>query len=146
MAEKKIIERNLPLNTKYQFVSLTRGSIETGQVTSCHNCGQLITNIVTIINEKGQEFMIGTDCSETLIKASAIKMLKYEDYDSAMYSLRVINRFMTQYNKLDSKITFDQHYCSVEFLDSKGKTRKLTEFILSIKRFYPNFNPNDKAS
>jgi len=143
MAEKKIIERNLPLNTKYQFVSLTRGSIETGQVTSCHNCGQLITNIVTIIDEKGQEFMIGTDCSETLLKASAIKMLRFDEYDTAMYALRAVNRFMTQYNKPDTKVIFDKFYCTVEFLDSKGKPRKMTEFLLSIKNFYPNFDPSE---
>ena len=107
MREKQLIERNLPFNDKYQFVNITRGSIESGQVTACDNCGTLITNIVTVVNKAGKKFHIGTDCSETLLKATALKLVNFSDYDVEMYSLRCVNRFMTQARKIESTVVID---------------------------------------
>lgn len=49
MNTKQLIERNLKFDQKYVYLEITRGSIESGQLTSCDNCGKLITNMIKII-------------------------------------------------------------------------------------------------
>jgi hypothetical protein len=64
--KKKIIQRALPLNTKYSLVKISYLSIEDGGGQSCENCGRLITNIATV-SGGGKCYDIGTDCLETVL-------------------------------------------------------------------------------
>lgn len=66
MQTKKVIQRALPLNVKYSFVSATYISLVDGGGTCCDNCGKLIANMVTVMDEAGKKFVVGSDCAETL--------------------------------------------------------------------------------
>lgn len=62
---KKVIQRTLPLNVKYQLISVSYLSIEDGGGCNCDNCGRLITNIAHI---KGDDsYCVGLDCLESII-------------------------------------------------------------------------------
>lgn len=66
MKTKKVIQRNLPLDGQYKFVSAKYISIIDGGGCSCENCGKLISNMVTIEDANKKQFTVGSDCAETL--------------------------------------------------------------------------------
>lgn len=66
MKSNRIIERALPLNDNYTFISAKYSPIIDGEACTCDNCGKLISNIATIKNDAGNTFNIGLDCAETL--------------------------------------------------------------------------------
>lgn len=65
---KTIIQRALPLNDTYKIHSFKYVSLIDGQGTCCDNCGKLISNMVTLENQNGQQFIVGNDCANTLTK------------------------------------------------------------------------------
>ena len=67
MATKRVIERNVPLNQRYEVVSSFYQSLEDGGGAICENCGRLITNVATIKGlTDGRMYSIGMDCAETI--------------------------------------------------------------------------------
>jgi len=65
MKTKKVIQRNLPLDTRYTFVSAKYISVFDGG-GCCENCGKIISNIVTVKSTEGRYYNIGSDCADTL--------------------------------------------------------------------------------
>jgi hypothetical protein len=63
---KAIIQRALPLTDTYKVHSFSYVSLIDGQGTCCENCGKLISNMVTLENQKGEKFVVGNDCADTL--------------------------------------------------------------------------------
>lgn len=51
---KAIIQRALPLTDTYKVHSFSYVSLIDGQGTCCENCGKLISNMVTLKNQKGE--------------------------------------------------------------------------------------------
>lgn len=64
---KTITKRNLPLNVKYVVSDKKYIPLVEGMGLCCDNCGKLIANIATVINENGFTYSIGFDCLETLL-------------------------------------------------------------------------------
>lgn len=60
------VQRNLPLTTQYKFVSSFYSPVLEGGGWCCENCNKLISTIVTIENESGKQFLVGSDCAKTL--------------------------------------------------------------------------------
>lgn len=79
---KKIIERNLPLNTKYDLIGVSYISLEEGGCM-CNNCGKLIANIATIKSEKSV-YHIGLDCLDSILENN--NLLNDSDYFKYQYS------------------------------------------------------------
>lgn len=135
--EKQLIERNLKFNFKYQYQGITRGSIESGQLTSCDNCGKLITNMVKVIQrETGTHFTIGTDCSDTLIKAKAMYN-GYDkdgplDYQFDVYSFNKCSKVATELNK-GKEYTDNVIYIQVK--TDKDKTIEASK--IDMLKYYP---------
>jgi len=67
METKRIIQRNLPLNVKYQLIDKTYIPLVDSIGTCCDNCNKLIANIATVKNEAGKVYNIGLDCLETFL-------------------------------------------------------------------------------
>lgn len=63
---KAIIQRNLPLNTRYTVIDKKYVPVLEGGGCTCDNCGQLIANIATVRNEHGI-YNVGFDCLETFL-------------------------------------------------------------------------------
>lgn len=77
MKNKKIIQRNLPLNTKYNLVGIKYIPIIEGGCT-CDNCNTPIANIATVKDANGKIYQIGMDCLDTVILNN--KLLDNESY------------------------------------------------------------------
>jgi len=101
MKTKQLIERALKFNERYIYLSITRGSIESGQLCACDNCGKLITNMVTVGRHSDQKrFTIGTDCADTLCKAKCLfNNGSQTDYQLDIYSYNKAARFVTELRK-----------------------------------------------
>lgn len=82
---KKIIQRNLPLDVQYSLVKVSYLSLEDGGGCSCENCGKLITNIAHIKSANGTHYNIGLDCLDTLLENNS-KLLNSEDYFHYLHS------------------------------------------------------------
>lgn len=63
---KAIIQRTLSLTDIYNIHSFSYVPLIDGNGTCCENCGKLISNIVTLENQKGQRYLVGSDCADTL--------------------------------------------------------------------------------
>lgn len=83
MKDKKVIQRALPLDTKYNIVSMQYISIFDGGCT-CQNCGRLISNSATVKNERNEKYVIGLDCLETVLVNN--KLLNEQSYVDYLYS------------------------------------------------------------
>ena len=78
---KTIIQRNLPLDTKYSLIDKHYSSLIDGNGTICENCGRLIANIATVKSGNGKVYNIGFDCLETfLINNSLLDGKSVDDY------------------------------------------------------------------
>jgi len=66
MKVKNIIQRNLDLSKEYFFVSSKYISLIDGNGCTCDNCNKLISNIVTIKDNEGKFYNVGSDCADTL--------------------------------------------------------------------------------
>lgn len=81
---KQIIQRALPLNTKYVLTDKKYIPLLESFGTCCDNCGKLISNIATVKNENGDSFCIGFDCLETiLINNSLLSTNDVQQYERA---------------------------------------------------------------
>jgi formate dehydrogenase maturation protein FdhE len=133
MKIKQLIERNLKFTNTYVYLGLTRGSIESGKLTSCDNCGKLITNMVQIADNKtGQRYTIGTDCSDTLVKANCVANGVNRDYHLDIYTLNQLNKFVCEVNK--GKVIKDNGFL-LSITNDKGK--ELTAFRHNLEQYYP---------
>lgn len=74
--EKRIIQRNLPLDTTYRIIASYYCSLEDGG-TVCQNCGRIICNICTVEDGRGNRYDIGMDCAETLSGLKNVNELEY---------------------------------------------------------------------
>lgn len=63
---KQIIQRALPLTDTYSVHSFAYVSMIDGNGTCCENCGRLISNMVTLVNQNGNKYIVGNDCADTL--------------------------------------------------------------------------------
>lgn len=133
---RKVVERNLKFNNTYIYKGMSRGSIESGQCTSCDNCGKLITNMVTVhCPELQRDFTIGTDCAATIAKVE--RLFRKPGWDAPSYwedisRLNQCSRFITQFNK-GHKPSFPSFQLSI--YDDKGKEH--LAYVHAIKEFYP---------
>ncbi len=130
--EKALIERNLKFNQKYFYKSIVRGSIESGQVCNCDNCGKLITNMVTVSDQHGKNYTIGIDCSETIQKAGVLYNSGNSDYQIDIYSFNKCFRVATEVRK-GAEITDDVVFIYVQ--NTKGKTLGCTKS--EFKKYFP---------
>ena len=88
-----VARRNLPINIKYNLVSITEHSDCPGV---CENCGKLIVNIATIDNGI-RRYDVGLDCAETL---SYTDNSVYFQILEQTAMLRKINAFKSDMRKL----------------------------------------------
>jgi hypothetical protein len=134
MKTKQLIERALKFDQRYIYLQLTRGSIESGQVTACENCGKLITNIVTVVNkETKMKYHIGTDCAETLAGAKCLyNNGSATDYQMDIYAYNLCARFVTELNA-GAEMTFNG--MQYEVINRKGK--KLNCWKHDLQKFFP---------
>ena len=137
MAKDKIlIERNLKFSSKYVYLELIRGSIESGQLCSCDNCGKLITNMVKLANkETKQIYYIGTDCMETLAQAKCVyNNGNATDYGIDLYSYNITARFVTEIKK--GKI-YKSTGIYIEIIKDNGKA--ITCWENDLQNYFPQY-------
>lgn len=135
---KQLIERNLPFDQKYIYLSITRGSIENGQAMACANCGQLITNLVTVVNkDTKKQYIIGTECADTLAKAKCLyNNGDASDYQMDIYSYNQAARFVTEVNAGQTmKFTWEGH--KIALTNRKGKEMEIWKNDLV--KFFPEY-------
>lgn len=85
---KAIIQRALPLSDIYKVHSFKYVSLVDGQGTCCENCGKLISNMVTLENQKGERFVVGNDCADTLTTDKSKMFLEVQPAFNEGKSLR----------------------------------------------------------
>lgn len=91
---KAVIERNLPLNTKYIVTDKKYIPLTEGFGCTCDNCNKLIANIATVKNEAGKSFNIGFDCLETvLINNSLLSTNDIKEYERVKAMIPKVIRF-----------------------------------------------------
>lgn len=91
---KQIIQRALPLNTKYVLIDKKYIPLLESFGTCCDNCGKLISNIATVKNGNGNVFNIGFDCLETiLINNSLLSSNDIQEYERVKKMIPKILRF-----------------------------------------------------
>lgn len=83
MKDKKIIQKNLPLNLKYSLTGVKYISILDGGCT-CDNCNTPIANIATVKDANGKYYQIGMDCLDTVILNN--QLLDNESYVQYLFS------------------------------------------------------------
>lgn len=141
---KKLIERNLKFTDKYIYLSTKRGNLIDGDCTFCDNCGKLIVNVVNVVrNSDKKYFYIGTDCAETLSKAKVLfNNGQQSDFYVDMYSLGIVNRFVTQYNKTPElcEVTgmMKAEIIITEMKDGKAKVKEYSCYLNDLKTFQPD--------
>lgn len=138
-ATKQLIERNLKFTNKYAYLGITRGSIESGQVTHCDNCGKLITNMVSIgLYQSNERYTIGTDCAETLVKANCMYNGNSElDYQFDVYCFNKCSRVATEINKGKK---YDSDFIWIRVETDKGKIIEASKS--DMLKYYPELLTN----
>lgn len=136
MDSKQLIERNLKFDKQYIYLSIARGSIESGQLCTCDNCGKLITNMVTVgVRGTDVKFTIGTDCAETLVKAKCLyNNGSQTDYQIDIYSYNITARFVTELKKGAELLENPMYYVCT---NSKGK--QISCHKADLKKFFPEY-------
>lgn len=143
MADKKLIERNLKFNDKYTYLSIKRGNFIDGDCTFCDNCGKLIANVCNVVRHSDRKnFYIGTDCADTLSKAKCLyNNGSSSDFEVDMYSLGIVNRFVTQYNKTPELVECNGMSAEIiitEMKDGKVKTKEYRAWLKDLQQFAPD--------
>ena len=112
MVSKNIIQRHLPLNTKYFLIDKKYIPLEEGGGGFCDNCGKLICNVATVRSEGKQVYNIGFDCLETiLINNSLLSSNDIEAYEKIKKSIPKILRFaktIKEHQKLNERLVLKQ--------------------------------------
>jgi hypothetical protein len=135
MKAKQLIERNLPFSDVYVYLGITRGSIESGQLCTCDNCGKLITNMVTVAsNTTGRKYTIGTDCTETLANAKALRNNINTDYRMDIYAYNQTARFVTE---LNAGATMENNGMFCTLINRKDKHMTIPTYQL--KEYFPQY-------
>lgn len=135
MTTKKLIERNLKFDQKYVYLGITRGNIMDGQCCSCDNCGKLIANMVTVVNQDTKkQYTIGTDCAETLSKAGTLyNNGTATDFYLDIYCFNKTARVATEIRKGKTYDCPDGF--TVYILNDKGK--EIYCMLHELKKFFP---------
>lgn len=76
MKTKKIVQRNLPLDTEYTLIDSWYSSLEENPQT-CQNCGAVICSIAQVKSKDGT-FIVGMDCAGTLTGLKDSFAFEYE--------------------------------------------------------------------
>lgn len=136
MKVKQLIERNLLFSDKYVYLEIVRGSIESGQMCTCDNCGKLITNMVHIVRKSdSKHFSIGTDCAETLIQAKCMyNNGSQSDFQMDIYAFNECARFVTELNA-GATLTKLDFQCSL--INRKGK--EVLIFTHTLLKYFPQY-------
>jgi len=140
---KKLIERNLKFSDKYVYISTKRGNLIDGEGCTCDNCGKLIANICHVVRYSDKKhFYIGTDCAETLSKAKVLSNNGTQsDFYVDMYTLGIVNRFVTQYNKTPELVENNGFLAEIivtEQKDGKVKVKEFKTYLSDLKNYAPN--------
>lgn len=147
MSDKKLIERELKFSDKYIYLSTKRGNLIDGDGTCCDNCGKLIANICNVVrNSDGKHFYIGTDCADTLRRAKVLyNNGNNSDFEVDMYSLGIVNRFVTQYNKTPELVDCNGMSAEIivtEMKDGKVKTKQYKAWLKDLQQYAPDTYQN----
>lgn len=134
MKAKQLIERNLKFNNQYIYLGITRGSIESAQLTCCDNCGKLITNMVQVADRNSRaRFTIGTDCAETLSQAKCLyNNGQQTDFYIDIYAYNKTTRFATELRKGKK---YESNGIFLTVINDKGK--QIDCFLGDLQKFYP---------
>ena len=136
--EKQLIERNLKFDKRYQYIGITRGSVESCQLTNCDNCGKLITNMIKVIQTDNKKvYVIGTDCMETLVKSKCVYNGLNEDYAMDIYSFNKASKVATELNKGKSYI---EDFIWIRVETDKGRIIETSKS--DMLKFYPELIKN----
>lgn len=121
MPKKKIVQRALPLDQKYEILSVYRGDFLSGNITTCQNCGKPISNIAEVKNSAGTTFHVGIDCAKTL---SLVNPLDFEGYD---YTFKQVVKFIKLAKKEKSIVTNDGFRAVVQYIHHSNKWGEFTD-------------------
>jgi hypothetical protein len=77
-AQKKVVQRNLPIDSNYTIISSNYIPIIDSFGLCCDNCNKLIANLITIKDDAGQLFTVGLDCAKTLSSINANDLKTHE--------------------------------------------------------------------
>jgi hypothetical protein len=60
---------NIPLGKQYKLIEVyyKPKDIDIGYMTSCYNCGIIISNIYTIQDEEGNKYDVGSECVNAIL-------------------------------------------------------------------------------
>jgi hypothetical protein len=137
MKTKQLIERNLKFSEQYIYLEIIRGSIESGQMCTCDNCGKLITNMVKVARKSDRKtFYIGTDCAETLSTAKCLyNNGNATDFYLDIYAYNLAARFVTELNA-GCKISHTS-LVSTHLINRKGK--EIQCYTGNLKKWFPQY-------
>lgn len=141
---KKVIRRNLPINTEYKIIdSFYTGGISENPM-SCDNCGKLIANVAVVENTDGDKYHVGMDCAETLsgIKDSLEFIATNNDFNEAKAIRAKINNAFKKYTngKLEVKNLPDGSV-KLEYEDEGNRTMVR---VYVAKQWFNKFLPDYK--
>jgi hypothetical protein len=122
---KAIIERNLPHNDNYKIISYAYVSLIDGNGTCCDNCGKLISNMVTIENQNGVQYIVGNDCANTLTFEKWKLVFEIEPAFDEGKSLRakIIKGFKS--NKFNQAYLYKTNRIILEYTDGGNSMKKI---------------------
>lgn len=94
---KKIIQRNLRLDTKYSIQESYYTELENG--VTCDNCGKHITNCCIVKDKDSKVYTVGMDCAATLsgITDSLILLEAQADFSQAKQARAKIMSFKKKF-------------------------------------------------
>ncbi len=120
-------------------MSITRGSIESGQMCTCDNCGKLITQMVNIRDGKtGKPYTIGVDCAETFVAAKCLyNNGQATDFHVDIYSYNLCARFITEV-KAGCNIVIEGWNAVI----TNRKEKRMQVFVSDLKKYFPEYLPN----
>ena len=165
---KAIIERNLPLNTKYIVTDKKYIPLTESFGCTCDNCNKLIANIATVKNENGKSFNIGFDCLETvLINNSLLSTNDIKEYERVKAMIpkvirlsKTIKEIIELNNGLDGLLferpsEFSKEYFTYYLVKGSGKPYNTSakikdmdfDFLLTtLKNIFPKLQINEKTN
>jgi hypothetical protein len=118
---KKVVQRALLLDQKYEVLSIYRGDFLSGNGTTCENCGKVISNIAEIKNSSNTVFQVGLDCAKTL------QISNPDDFSGLEYPFKQVSKFLTLSRKKDSKVSSDGFRAIVNFTNYSKNWGEFTD-------------------
>jgi hypothetical protein len=77
-AQKKVIQRNLSIDSNYTIISSNYIPLSDSFGICCDNCNKIIANLITIKDDAGQLFTVGLDCAKTLSSINVNDLKRHE--------------------------------------------------------------------